>query len=169
MCLSSSKVWVRHLWRWQSNDCKTFKMANRGESFPQRKDTFSSRPSSPCDFLMSDVKCTPVTNITPQLSLGAGSVGRSGLGDSICPGPHTGSSQLGFQLAVPEKGRWWSRGESLSWQLLSQGWGKAYYTTLTFGVESSGKSKPTPVHRQLGKAGALMLCSPKTHREAIHR
>lgn len=66
---------------------------------------FSSPPSPPSTrgFLMSDVKCTSVINITPQLSLGAGSVGRSGLGDSISPGPHTGSFELGFQLPVPEK------------------------------------------------------------------
>lgn len=78
-------------------------MANRGEGFPRRKDTFSSPPPPSQGFLMSDVNCTPVLNITPQLSLGAGSVGRSGLGDSISPGRHAGSFELGFQPAVPEK------------------------------------------------------------------
>lgn len=117
-------------------------MANRGESFPQRKDT-SSSPSPPWAFLMSDVSSTPVINI----NLG-------GWGQHL-PAPHRLCS-AGLSAALPGK----AGGESLSWQLVSQGWGRLCYTTLTFGVESSAKSKPTRIHQQLGTAAALVLCSP---------
>lgn len=162
MCLSSSKVWARQLWRWRSNDRKPFKMANGGEGFPRRKDTFSS-PPPPWGFLMSDVKCTAVINKTPTAVTGGWERGQEWDGDSISPGPHRGSFQLGFQRAVPRKaggeagvnhwaGRFWVKAEE-----------RGDYTTFTFGVgsaESSGKSKPTRTHRQLGRAGAFRLCSP---------
>lgn len=103
-------------------------------------------------FSVSDVSCTPVININPQLSLGAGAW--AGLG-TASPCPTQALLSWGFS-SVPGK----AAGESLSWQLVSQGWGRVCYTTLTFGVESSGKSKPTRIHQQLGTAAALVLCSP---------
>lgn len=173
MCLSSSKVWVKQLWRWQSNDGKTFKMANRGEGFPQRKDTFPSPPSpQPRGSLMSDGNCTPVTNITPALSLGAGSVGRSGPG-AACPLlPTRAPFSWGFSRRFQRKqvvnhwaGSFWVKAEDrVITQLSPSRW-----------RELRAQERANP-HEFIGGWGkqeprcfALPLCPPKAHREAIHR
>lgn len=139
--LNSSKVWARQLCRGCSNDCKTFRWQTDEKA--SHKGRTPSPPYPPWAFLISDVSSTPVINI----NLG-------GWGQHL-PAPHRLCS-AGLSAALPGK----AGGESLSWQLVSQGWGRLCYTTLTFGVESSAKSKPTRIHQQLGTAAALVLCSP---------
>lgn len=158
MCLSSSKVWVRQLWKWLFNDCKTFKTANGGEVLPWRKDTFF--------FPLFNVRCQLHTcdKYNPTAVIRGWEPGEEWAGgDNISPRPPRGLFSAGVSAHGSSESRWWSQGESLSWQHLSQGWGRGYYTTFTFEVESdgcSGKGKPTQTHRLPGKVGALTLCSP---------
>lgn len=60
----------------------------------------------PPPVFMPDANCTPVINITLQLSLGVGSLGSSGLvGTTALLAPYAGFFRLGlgFQLTVPAK------------------------------------------------------------------
>lgn len=83
-------------------------------------------------------------------------------GDNSSPRPLRGlfSAGVGVSAHGSSESRWWSWGESLGWQRLSQGWGRGYYTAFTFGLLRKEQNPHDGTHRLLGKVGALTLCSP---------